>query len=234
MMALMTPEERVKALEDLEERQLRRQTRVVRSAWTSVVVAAVALTGVILLGYWQLGSLSRDVQDLTRTKSQLLNDIRDVNRARAQAEKDQKETETIARATASEYNLPDRRDAETRLATMMPAVQCRNVTVSYYTPSAPRDYITQLTDTWTGLGFDVRPITFGIPRQMNAIWRGESVDPECLHAVALTLIRAGIPVREVGHPSKDVKQKARTIEIGYSGSARNKSPLTIEQLSKIY
>jgi hypothetical protein len=92
-MGFMTPEERVKALEALEERQLRLQKRAVLSAWISVGVAAVVLVALIGFAYWQLGALRREMAALTKQKSVLLTDINALKLQKETAEKEKKAAE---------------------------------------------------------------------------------------------------------------------------------------------
>jgi hypothetical protein len=65
---------------------------------------------------------------------------------------------------------------------------------------------------------------------MNAVWHGKDVKPVCWRAVACTLIRAGVPVRRIAEPVNDAEAKRLTIEVGYSGEARDAPPISVSQL----
>lgn len=77
-MSFMTPEERVKALEELEARQQRSQKRAAWSAWISVAVAAIVLAGLIALANSQLGELRQETASLTRQKEDLKKGMEDL------------------------------------------------------------------------------------------------------------------------------------------------------------
>lgn len=85
-MSFMTPEERVKALEELEARQQRLQKRAAWSAWISVAVAAVVLTGLIAFANWRLGELRQETVVLNRQKEDLKKDIEDLKRQKQAVE----------------------------------------------------------------------------------------------------------------------------------------------------
>src|SRR5215813_12166070 len=85
-MSFMTPEERVKALEALEERQQRLQKRVAVSAWVSVAVAAVVLVGLIGFASSRLSALRSETVNLLKEKKTLQEDIVRLKREKEIAE----------------------------------------------------------------------------------------------------------------------------------------------------
>jgi hypothetical protein len=95
---MMTPEERLRILEQLEERQEHNQRRAVRAVWGSVIVAAVVLAVLIGFSVW----VGRDVANLQAEKERLSTAITELNR--------QKEAlEASRRAAVSALsNVPER------------------------------------------------------------------------------------------------------------------------------
>lgn len=85
-MSFMTPEERVKALEALEARQQHLQKRAAWSAWISVAVAAVVLTGLIAFANRQLGELRQETANLNRQKEDLKKEIANLTKQKATLE----------------------------------------------------------------------------------------------------------------------------------------------------
>lgn len=125
-----------------------------------------------------------------------------------------------------------RLEADGRLELMPVREACAGIPVVFYVRSSPHPATrARLGDIWRRYGFrveedDVR----GIPQTMNALWRGSAVPPVCWRAVACTLIRAGIAVRRIGQPVNDAEAKRLTIEVGYSGEAREDPPISVSQL----
>ena len=68
---LMTPEQRLAALEKLEAAQGRNQRRAARAAWGSVAIAAVVLAALIGFATWSLSSLNRQRNGLEQQISSL-------------------------------------------------------------------------------------------------------------------------------------------------------------------
>ena len=90
----MTPEQRLKALEELEQRQQRNQQRVAKSVWTSIVVGVVVLGAVLATATWQLTSVRSEINALDVQKGNLQTDVADLQK--------QKETAEAARLKAEE------------------------------------------------------------------------------------------------------------------------------------
>ena len=72
---LMTPEQRLAALEQLEARQRHSQKRAVWAAWGSLAVAAVMLTILIGFATYRLADVQRQVSRLTDETKKLNGDI---------------------------------------------------------------------------------------------------------------------------------------------------------------
>jgi outer membrane murein-binding lipoprotein Lpp len=75
----MTPQQRLEALEQLEQRQLRSQRLAVRTVWGSVVLAVIVLAGLIAFG-------TRKVNDLNAQRQRLESDITALTEKREAAE----------------------------------------------------------------------------------------------------------------------------------------------------
>src|SRR5262245_44938153 len=97
---LMTPEQRLLALELLEEKQRRSQRVAVRAVWGSVVIAGVVLAVLIGLGSWRVRELSEQEATL-RAEVGRLNDEATAAEARAaEASKQAQQAEGKQRAIA--------------------------------------------------------------------------------------------------------------------------------------
>jgi len=84
---LMTPEQRLAALQELEKSQTRNQRRVVWTAWVSVVVAGVVFALLVTVGTRQLSTVRKNRDDLKAEKTRLAGDLENI---KAEIKKKQK------------------------------------------------------------------------------------------------------------------------------------------------
>ena len=237
----LTTEQRLALIDRLEQQEAGRRRTAVLAAWGSAGVAALVLAA-LLFGGWAYVARERRVEAVRdRAVEQALETKK--QEATAATTQVKKLNEVIAprleawgtpRQAAAQVDpaeLDARLKADAKLQEMPIADSCRGVAVNFYAPSAP-DADTQrvLIGIWRNLGFRVEEVPFGIRQPLNAVWRGPDVPATCWRAIACTLIRAGIPVRDVGRPQKDVEKKRRSIDVGYSGPARLNPPLTLAAL----
>lgn len=110
----MSPEQRLRALEELEQRQQRNQRRVVRAVWVSIVVAALVLATIIAVATWQLTTVRREIDSLNGQKISLQTDITELEKQKA-ALQNQKEVADGQLKTAKGY-LKDVPDAQLKEA----------------------------------------------------------------------------------------------------------------------
>ncbi len=100
----MSPEQRLRALEELEQRQQRSQRRVQRAVWTSIVVAALVLGAIIGFATWQLTTVRHEIDSLNDKKTRLQNEITELVKQKEAAEK-QRMAATGALANVPETQL---------------------------------------------------------------------------------------------------------------------------------
>ena len=72
---LMSPEQRLQALEEMELRQQHKQRRVLRVFWMSIVVGALALGSIIAFSIWQMNSVRKQTDSLRSEKAKLDTEI---------------------------------------------------------------------------------------------------------------------------------------------------------------
>jgi len=97
---LMTPEQRLLALELLEERQRRSQRVAVRVVWGSVVTAGVVLAFLIGVGSWRVRALSQQEAQLRSDVSRLNDEATAAKDRAAAASKQAQQAEEKQRAIA--------------------------------------------------------------------------------------------------------------------------------------
>jgi hypothetical protein len=82
---LMSPEQRLRALQELEQRQQRNQRRVVQAVWASIVAGILVLSVIVASATWQLDSLNQQKirlqGDITALKKQKETVVRDLEQA---------------------------------------------------------------------------------------------------------------------------------------------------------
>jgi hypothetical protein len=103
----MSPEQRLQALTELELRQQRNQSRVVRSVWGSIVVGALVLGSIIAFASWQLANVRREVDSLSDQRQRLKTEI---------AELGEQKKIVDQQLTAAKGVLKDVPDAQLKLA----------------------------------------------------------------------------------------------------------------------
>ena len=104
---LMSPEQRLRALEDLEERQKRNQKRVARSVWVSIVLGVLVLGAIVALATWQLTTVRREVRSLGDEKATLAADVAKLKEQKKVAERERNEAEQQRNAaTGALASLP--------------------------------------------------------------------------------------------------------------------------------
>jgi hypothetical protein len=104
----MSPEQRLRALEELEQRQQRNQGRVLRAVWTSIGVAALVLGTIIGFATWQLTTVRHEIDSLNDQKKGLQGDIKELGKQKEAAERERKEAEQQRRAAAGALaNVPE-------------------------------------------------------------------------------------------------------------------------------
>ena len=86
----MGPEQRLRALEELEVRQQRNQRRVARAVWGSVVVGALALGSIVAFATWQLATVRNEIGSLSEKKKDLEKEIVDLGKKKDAAERQSK------------------------------------------------------------------------------------------------------------------------------------------------
>ena len=84
---MLSPEQRLQALEELEKRQQRTQTLALRAVWTSIVVAALVLGAIIGFATWQLKTVRSEVDSLNDKKTRLQNEITELGKQKEAIEK---------------------------------------------------------------------------------------------------------------------------------------------------
>ena len=145
-MTFMTPEERVKALEVLERRQLRLQKRAAVSAWGSVAVAAVVLVGLIGFASSRLAALRLETARLLTEKKTLAEDILRLGREKEFAERQK----AAAVGVLSEVPEAQRRDAVSRQLAASP--QSAALLPRIYMQTVSRDDSTRAQQVRKALG----------------------------------------------------------------------------------
>lgn len=141
-MSFMTPEERVKALEALEERQQRLQKRVAVSAWVSVAVAAVVLVGLIGFASSRLSALRSERVNLLNERLNLLKEKKTLEEdiVRLKREKETAEQQKVAAVGAlSDVPEAQRKDAVSKqlaaspqFAALLPRIYMQTVSRDDY------------------------------------------------------------------------------------------------------
>jgi hypothetical protein len=223
--------------------------RAPRRAWIGGTVAAALLVASFAGGGWLLrqqrdAALVAAFQAETVKVAQKEQELAVVSAERNTAAATARGFETVLATRLQAWGSPPdetlvtprdadwRLEADGRLEQMPVRDACGGLPVVFYVRSSPHPATrVKLADIWRRFGFRVEEDNArGIPQPMNAVWHGRAVPPVCWRAVACTLIRAGIAVRRIGEPVNDAEAKRLTIEVGYSGEAREDPPISVSQL----
>ncbi len=174
-MTFMTPEERVKALEVLERRQLRLQKRAAVSAWGSVAVAAVVLVGLIGFASSRLAALRLETARLLMEKKTLAEDILRLGREKEFAERQK----AAVVGALSEVSEAQRRDAVSRQLEAFP--QSAALLPRIYIQTVSRDDSTraqQVRKALAAAGY----LVLGVENVPKALPRQKGSDVRYYHA----------------------------------------------------
>jgi ribosome-binding factor A len=114
--SVMTPEQRLKRLDDLEQRQIQAHRNAVRGAWISVCIAALVFFGIIAAGTWQ-------VRELEAHRNDLILQNRSLGARLAAARKEAVKAEASARAyrgVVDKLSDSERKDAVEKQVSAVP------------------------------------------------------------------------------------------------------------------
>jgi hypothetical protein len=130
--SFMSPEQRLRALEELEDKRKQAQRRAVRAVWISIVVGAVVFGAIVAYATWQLTTVRTEIAALEKQRTGLQTDIGNLTKQKEDAVKawTQAEQQRVA-ASSTLANLPEAQlktaiekqfAAAPRTATLLPRI----------------------------------------------------------------------------------------------------------------
>lgn len=132
-------------------------------------------------------------------------------------------------------SVNQRIQANTALKQLQIEGQCSGSGVLYF-PNSRLDAGAEalLRTAWTEIGLRIDKGR-GNPslnnRLWNAVWKGADVPIVCVKAVALSLVRAGSQLQQVGYPIElHPEQKKQMIQVGVSAASTQKSFWTVQKI----
>jgi len=111
-----------------------------------------------------------------------------------------------------------------------------NITIRYYRKSIDDSHILKNLKSLNYNLEIIEPKKYMKDQQTNAIWYGREVPPRDCKIIALTLIRAGTPIKSIepfSASKKDPNYKADIIEIGGYKKISGRQPLNVQDVRNL-
>jgi hypothetical protein len=178
----------------------------VRRVWMLSTIAVVVLGAAVWLA-WQKAQLQQTKEELERTRTNLIAALNDTQSA-------------LDKSRPQYSSRPINATAIEKLAKANPAKRFE-VSILYYAKKQESDKTDDLLSNWKNLGFNARLVDPKYDPPSNCMWYGSGVSVDTIRLVALTILRAGVPLRRI-IPFANDKDQERVIKIGWSGKATEK------------